>query len=69
MAGPLDLGPDDIARILRGARKCPDSHRDAYFAYCAERLKYYREPLDQITADAVQRFGTSKRPRRRDTLE
>jgi hypothetical protein len=62
----LNLAPDDLARVLRGARKCPDNTRDAYFRYVAERLKYYREPLTQITADAVQRFGTapSKRPRR-----
>jgi hypothetical protein len=63
----LDLAPDDLARVLRGARKCGDNHRDEYFRYVAERIKYFNEPLDPITAEAVQRFGTapSKRPRRR----
>ena len=63
----MELAPDDMARILRGARKCGDSSRDQYFMYVAGRLKYFNEPLDQAIADAVSRFGTnpSKRPRRR----
>jgi hypothetical protein len=56
----MNPGPDDMARILRGARKCPDSSRDDYFQYVAERLKYFSEPLDQITADAVQLFGEAQ---------
>jgi hypothetical protein len=53
----LDIAPDDLARILRGARLCPDSHRDWYFSYVAERLKFFREPVNQIVAEALKRLG------------
>jgi hypothetical protein len=62
----MNLDPDQMAAILRGARKCPDNTRDAFFAHVAERLRFFSEPLTVTIAEAVKRFGTapSKRPRR-----
>jgi hypothetical protein len=64
----MNVSPDDMSRILRGARLCPDSHRDWYFAYCAERIKFFREPIPQIVTDALRRLGqtnSSSKPRRK----
>jgi hypothetical protein len=60
----MNLDPDDLARILRGARKCGDNHRDEYFRYVAERLKFFNEPLPQIIDAALKRGQIhSKRPK------
>jgi hypothetical protein len=55
---PADVSRDDVALICKFARRVPDADKDAFFAYCATRIRMGGpEDVLQCVRDAFQLFA------------